>query len=297
MTTPLHGVLAALSTPFTDDGGLDEAGLREHVDRMIDAGIHGLVPCGSTGEFAALTLDERKRVTEITLDQAAGRVPVVPGTGSTSTAEAIELSRHAAEHGAAAVLAVQPFYEAPTRDEVMEYFTQIGTAAGVPVVVYNLPSVTGMNLDRGFYEELLERTDAVQYVKDTTGNLEQALDLMINMKGRVTTFVGWDTIVLPGLAAGGTGTIWGTPNFAPRECVQIYELAAAGQYDKADEIFRRLWNVMHFLDREGYSVCVKGAAAAAGIDLGRPRRPYSPLPPEKQEQLSRLVAEAGLAAA
>lgn len=294
MTKKLTGVLAALSTPFDTNDKIDEAALRDHVELMIDSGIHGLVPGGSTGEFAAMTPDERKRVNRIVIEQAAGRVPVVPGTGSCSTTEAIELSKDAADAGADAVLLVQPYYETPTRAEVIEYFTRVGEAAGVPVVVYNLPAVTGMNLDRGFYEELLERTDTVHYVKDTTGDLEQAHDLLINLNGRVDTFVGWDTIVLPGLIAGGTGTIWGTPNFAPRECVAIYELAKAGKYEEAATIFRRLWNLMHFLGQEGYAVSVKAAAAAVGIKLGLPRAPYSPLPNTKYAELTKLVTQAGL---
>ncbi len=292
----LHGVLAALSTPFDEYGDIDEPALRQHVDRMIDAGIHGLVPCGSTGEFAAMTTEERKRVNRITIGQAAGRVPVVPGTGSTSTAEALELSCDAAEAGADALLLVQPYYEAPTQAEVIEYFATVGGSAGLPVIVYNLPAVTGMNLDRTFYERLLDRTDAVTYVKDTTGNLEQALDLMLNLGDRLTTFVGWDTIVLPGLVAGGTGTIWGTPNFAPRECVQIYENVQAGKFAEAAVTFQRLWNVMHFLGAEGYAASVKAAAEAVGVDLGVPRRPYGPLPDDKVRRLRQLIDEAEIAA-
>jgi dihydrodipicolinate synthase/N-acetylneuraminate lyase len=176
------------------------------------------VPGGSTGEFAALTLEERKWVNEIVIEQAAGRVPVAPQTGSTRTAEAIELSRHAADAGASAILLVQPFYEAPTRHEVIEYFATVGEAAGVPVIVYNLPGVTGMNLDRPFYRELLERTGVVKYVKDTSGSIEQAFDLIFNLGDAIDTFVGWDTIVLPVFSAGAAGSIWGAPNFAPREC-------------------------------------------------------------------------------
>jgi 4-hydroxy-tetrahydrodipicolinate synthase len=294
MPKTLNGVLAALSTPFAPDGSVDTRALREHIDRLLDAGIHGLVPCGSTGEFAAMTIEERKLVTEVTIEQAGGRVPVVPGTASTRTADAIELSRHAAEHGADAVLVVAPYYETPTRAELIEYFAEVGEAAGVPIVVYNLPAATGVNLDRSFYTELLERTDYVRYIKDTTGDLEQALDLIINLES-IDTFVGWDTIVLPGLLAGGTGTIWGTPNFAPRECAQIYELVQAGQHAEATEIFRRIWNVMSFLGREGYAVSVKAAAAAVGFNLGQPRAPYTSLPPGKNAELVNLVAEAGLA--
>lgn len=294
MTKKLSGILAAVSTPFTKTGEVDEARLREHVDFLIGNGLHGLVPCGSTGEFAALTSDERKRVTEVVIEQAAGRVPVAPQTGSTSTAEAVALSKHAAAAGADAVLVVQPYYEAPTREEVIEYFATVGEAAGIPVIAYNLPGVTGMNLDRDFYGDLFARTDTVKYIKDTSGSLEQALDLIFNLGDSIDTFVGWDTIVLPAFASGAAGSIWGAPNFAPKECVAIYELAQKGQYHAALEIFKRLWNVLDFLGKEGYAVATKAAAEAAGVQLGAPRAPYSPLAPEKADQLRKLVAESGL---
>ena len=294
MSQKLGGILAAVSTPFAADGTVDEAVLRRHVDFLIDNGLHGLVPGGSTGEFAALTLDERKRVNEVVIEQAAGRVPVAPQTGSTRTAEAIELSKHAADAGASAVLLVQPFYEAPTRHQVMEYFATVGEAAGVPVIAYNLPGVTGMNLDRPFYRDLLERTDVVKYVKDTSGSIEQAFDLIFNLGDAIDTFVGWDTIVLPAFSAGAAGSIWGAPNFAPKECVAIYELATEGKTAEALAIFKRLWNVFDFLGKEGYAVATKAAAGPVGVNLGVARAPYGPLSADKQDELTKLIAETGL---
>ena len=174
------------------------------------------------------------------------------------------------------------------------YFATVGEAAGIPVIAYNLPGVTGMNLDRDFYGDLFARTDTVKYIKDTSGSLEQALDLIFNLGDSIDTFVGWDTIVLPAFASGAAGSIWGAPNFAPKECVAIYELAQKGQYHAALEIFKRLWNVLDFLGKEGYAVATKAAAEAAGVQLGAPRAPYSPLAPEKADQLRKLVAESGL---
>ena len=294
MTKKLGGILAAVSTPFGTDGAVDEARLRGHVDFLIDNGLHGLVPCGSTGEFAALTSDERKFVNKVVI---ATKLPAASGgtaDRSTSTAEATALSKQAAADGADAILLVQPFYEAPTRREVIEYFATVGEATGIPVIAYNLPGVTGMNLDRLFYRELLERTDAVKYIKDTSGSIEQAFDLIFNLGDAIDTFVGWDTIVLPAFSAGAAGSIWGAPNFAPKECVAIYELAVAGKTAEAFDIFKRLWNVFDFLGKEGYAVSTKAAAQAVGVDLGAPRAPYGELEPEKLDELRKLVAETGL---
>lgn len=297
MSKQLGGVLAALSTPFTESGAVDEARLREHIDFLLDNGVHGLVPGGSTGEFAALSLEERKRVNEVTLEHTAGRVPVAPQTGATRTADAIELSRHAAEHGADALLVVQPYYEPPTREEVIRYFATVGKEAGIPLIAYNLPGVTGMNLDRAFYTELLEHTDAVRYIKDTSGSLEQAYDLIFNLGDRLTTFVGWDTLVLPAFAAGSHGSIWGAVNFLPAECVRLFELAKAGKQEEAHDLFRRLWNVLDFLGKEGYAASTKAAAELLGVDLGAPREPYGRLPEDKVKELSSLLEQAGLRAA
>lgn len=294
MTDTLSGILAAISTPFAADGSVDEVRLRQHVDFLIENGLHGLTPNGSTGEFAALTVDERKRVNEIVIEQAAGRVPVVAGVGSTSTTQSVELAKHAEQHGASGLLVVAPFYEPPTRDEVIAYYATIANTVSIPVVAYNLPEITGINLDKQFYRDLLQHTGNVKYIKDTSGSMEQALDLIYNLGDELTTFVGLDTILLPAFLSGARGSIWGAPNFAPRECVQIFELAKAGKADEASEIFKRLWNVFDFLGKEGYAVATKGAAKAAGVDLGEPRAPYSPLPAEKQQQLEKLVAEAGI---
>lgn len=294
MTKKLGGVMAAISTPFTESGEIDEGALRTHIDFLLENGVHGLVPGGSTGEFAALSSAERKQLHEVVLSHTDGRVPVAPQTGSTSTADAIELSKHAADHGADAVLLVQPYYEPPTRDEVMEYFHTVGTAAGVPVIAYNLPGVTGMNLDRAFYNELLDRTDVVKYVKDTSGSLEQAYDLLFNLHHRVTTFVGWDTLILPAFAAGADGTIWGAPNFMPREAVQLWNLAREGKQAEAHELFRRVWNVLDFLGKEGYAASTKAAAELLGVALGAPRAPYGRLAGDKVKELTALLEQAGL---
>ena len=139
-----------------------------------------------------------------------------------------------------------------------------------------------------------EHTDVVKYIKDTSGSIEQAFDLIFNLGDAIDTFVGWDTIVLPAFSAGAAGSIWGAPNFAPKECVAIYELAKQGKFEAALQIFKRLWNVFDFLGKEGYAVSTKAVCEAVGVDLGAPRAPYSELEPEKRDQLRKLVAETGL---
>lgn len=294
MSTTIRGVFTALSTPFDADGSIDEGKLRAHVDFQLESGVHGLVPCGSTGEMAGLSLVERKRVTEVVLDQVDGTVPVVPGTGACATRDAVELTRHAKDAGAAGALVIAPYYEVPTREEVVEYYGAIGDV-GLPLAAYNLPEVTGINLDGTFYRELRQRTESVIYAKDTSGSMEQAVDLLQNHSDVVTVLIGLDTIILPGFLMGIQGTIWGASNFAPRECVQIWDAVEAGRYDEARDVFARIWPVLEFVCKKGgYAVSVKAAAAAAGIDAGLARAPYGQLRSELRDELTRLVQGAGI---
>ena len=287
--TQIGGVLVALATPFANDGEIDEKRLREHVDFVLEGGVHGIVPCGSTGEFVNMSVDERKHVVEIVVDQVAGRVPVVPGTGALTTKDAIELTQHAEKTGAASALVVSPFYETPTRDEVLDYYVEIAEAVSMPLTAYNLPAVTGINLDLAFYQDLMERTDRYAYVKDTSGNMEQAMSLLYNLKGKLGVMVGLDTIILPAFILGAVGTIWGAPNWAPRECVQLWEDVQAGNIEKAVADFGRIYNALDFIDVEGYAVGVKTACRLLGHDLGDTRRPYKRLPAEKEHELDRLL--------
>lgn len=282
-------MLVALSTPFDADGAIDEKRLREHVDFVLEGGVHGIVPCGSTGEFVNMSVAERKRVVEIVVDQVGGRVPVAPGTGALTTPEAIDLTRHAQEAGADSALVVAPFYETPTRDDVIEYYGQIGDAVDMPLIAYNLPAVTGIDLDLSFYQDLAERSDKYRFVKDTSGNMEQAMSLIYNLKGKLGVMVGLDTIILPAFAMGAIGTIWGAPNWAPRECVRIWENVQAGNLEQAIEEYGLMWNALDFIDREGYAVGTKTACRLMGQDVGVTRAPYRPFPAEKEQELDRLL--------
>jgi len=294
MARPLRGILSALATPFTPDGSrIDEAALRELVDGTIEAGVHGLIPCGSTGEFPVLTREERMRIAEVVMDQAAGRVPVVPHTGSCSTAEAILLSQHAESIGADAVMVVQPYYEPTSLDELFGYFKDISDAIHIPMMVYNNPVGTGMNPPTDFMIRLAREIENVRYIKDSSGNLSQVSELLYRYGDEVTIFNGWDTIAFPVLALGSKGAVWGAANVMPRQCAQLFDLIDAGKLQEARDLWARMWPVNHFLVTEGYTASVKAGANLIGFHVGNPRPPYRPLPREKVEVLRGLLAEAG----
>ncbi|MGO4428502.1 dihydrodipicolinate synthase family protein, partial [Streptomyces sp. MCAF7] len=174
MSAQLSGVLTALASPFAADGKLDEKTLRRLVDRGIDGGVDGVVACGSTGEFAAMSAAERRQVVETVVDQAAGRVPVVAQTGALSTREAVELSRHAQAAGASVLMVVAPYYEPLTLDETLHYLRTVADAVDVPIMLYNLPGATGVNLSPETVGQLAREVENIQYIKDTSADMAQA---------------------------------------------------------------------------------------------------------------------------
>lgn len=294
MARELRGILSAMCTPFTADGSrVDEDGLRDLVEGTIKAGVHGLIPCGSTGEFVALTTEERKRVTEIVAEQARGRVSVAPHVGSTSTAVAVDLARHAERAGADGVMAVNPYYEPMSLDEVYGYFKSLSDAVTIPIMVYNLPVATGMNLRPEFLARMAREIKNVKYVKDSSGDLSQVSELLYRYRQDVTVFNGWDTITFSGLALGSKGSVWGAANVMPGQCAELFNLIEAGRLADARALWERMWPVMQFLVTEGYVASVKAGATLIGFRVGGPRPPIRALSPQKTGELKSLLIKAG----
>jgi 4-hydroxy-tetrahydrodipicolinate synthase len=239
MTSTLRGVLVALATPFAADGSLDEGRLRELVDRTIDGGIHGVVACGSTGEFSALTVDERRLVVETVVDQAAHRVPVVAQTGSTSTAEAVALAQHAQSAGADVIMPVAPYYEPLSLAETTYYLRRVASSVEIPVMLYNLPAVTGFDLSPDVVAALARDVENIRYVKNTSPDMAQAAQLIHHYGDLVGTFLGWDSLILSALASGAAGVMAGTANVIPGEIVAVlgHDLPAARH--RAHHVLRR----------------------------------------------------------
>jgi 4-hydroxy-tetrahydrodipicolinate synthase len=273
MTDGLKGVYSAVATPFTVDQDLDESGLRRLVDRTIDAGVHGLVPCGSTGEFTALTRSERERVVEVVIEQTAGRIPVVPQTGATSTREAIELSRHAERLGADAIMVVAPYYEPFTIAETKRYYADVAGCVSIPVMAYNLPAATGINLTPQILGELISEVPNVKYVKDTSGDFTAAAQLIHEYGDAVSVFVGWDTLFLAALLEGAAGSVIGAANVVPHELVSIYDSVQSSDLASAREQWEALFPLMAAFISGGYTAAIKGALEIIGASAGPQRAP------------------------
>ena len=287
-----HGVLPALITPFSEDGGaVDAVALADNVDRLVAAGVGGLVPGGSTGEFTTLSNAERRQVTEVTIEAAGGRVPVVPGTGALSTRETVELSVHAERAGAAAVMVVPPFYDAPKWPELLAHYNAVADAISIPILYYNLPGATGVELTAEQLREL-----PISALKDTGGDAIAATEL-IQTDGP-TLLNGYDTLTFAALAAGVEAVIWGTASILPEQCVELHRLLIDDiDLPAARELWARLWPLCRFLEGQSYSAAVKTACRLLGGTTGPVRAPLLELDDAATDELRALLDHARLAEA
>ncbi len=289
MPEPFHGVLPALITPFSQDGSaIDTDALAAIVDRLVGAGVAGLVPGGSTGEFTTLSQAERRELVEATVQAAGGRVPVVAGTGALSTRETVELSVHAEQAGAAAVMIVPPFYDALSWRELLAHYTAVADAIELPIMYYNLPSASGVRLTAAQLGEL-----PVACLKDTGGDAAAATEL-IHSDGP-TLLNGWDTLTFAALAAGVRAVVWGTASIVPEQCVELHRLLIDDiDLPAARELWNRLWPLCQFLESQSYSAAVKTACRLVGDSTGPVRAPLLPLDDAATRELTRLLELAAL---
>lgn len=290
----LTGIMVALITPFTDDKTkIDSSRLQAHIEHLIESGVHGLVPGGSTGEFTTMSLPERKQLTELCVKFAAGRVPVIAGTGSTSTAEAVELGVHAAQAGAAALMVVPPFYDPVNLEQLRELMAEIHGASKLPIVYYNIPSATGLALSPA---EIAGLSDVgVKYLKDTSGNAPALTELIFGLSDKITAFNGWDTLTFYGLAAGARGGVWGAANIIPELAVELWDaVSVKGDLKRGRELWAKAWPICKFLESHNYAAAVKTGVELRGQSTGGLRKPFALLSGDLQDELKRLLQDAGV---
>jgi 4-hydroxy-tetrahydrodipicolinate synthase len=291
MSTRLSGVLTALATPFTPDGQIDESTLRRLVDRSIDGGVDGVVACGSTGEFAAMSGAERRFVVETVIDQAANRVPVVAQTGAVSTAEAVELSCHAEAAGASVLMVVGPYYEPLSLDETVEYLRTVAAAVDIPIMLYNLPVATGVNLDPDTVGRLAREVDNIRYIKDTSADMAQAGQLIHRHGDVISTFIGWDSLLLAAITEGAAGVMAGTANVMPAQLVSIHRAVTAGDLNRARREWAQLYPLMDAIMSAPFIPAIKTALNALGFPAGAPRKPLAELDAATAATIAKLAAE------
>lgn len=289
MSNQLSGVLTALTTPFDAEESIDVDKLEIVVNRSIKAGVDGVVAAGSTGEVGALSSDERLRLVDTVIELTAGRVPVIAQTGATTTSEAIRLSRAAEKSGADVLMLLTPFYEPLSTEETVAYIKDVASAVELPIMLYNIPAVTGVNLDPGTVRSLAEDVDNIRYIKDSSANWEQALQLIHHHNDVIGTFIGWDSYIYSALVEGAAGVMAGAANVVPDEIVAVNRLIAAGDLRGALAQWRELYPVIDAMISVPFISAVKAGLALQGEPVGAPRRPTAELPAEQIARIERAL--------
>ncbi|MFY9268520.1 MAG: 4-hydroxy-tetrahydrodipicolinate synthase [Candidatus Manganitrophaceae bacterium] len=287
-----HGSIVAIVTPLKE-GRLDEKAFAELIDFHLRSGTHGIVPCGTTGESATLSHEEHKRVIELAVKMAGGRIPVIAGTGSNSTEEAITLTRHAKGAGASGALLITPYYNKPTQEGLYQHYKAIAKAVDLPLVLYNIPSRTGVNMLPSTVARLME-FDNIVGMKEGTGSLQQISDLVQLCGERLIILSGDDFTALPTMAVGGKGVISVTANIAPAEMAKMTEAALRGDYTEARSLHQKLYPLHQVLFIETNPIPVKAALALMGKCTDEVRLPLCRMSEENLKKLKLALKEYGL---
>jgi 4-hydroxy-tetrahydrodipicolinate synthase len=288
------GCGTALVTPFHTDGTLDEACMRRLVRRQIDAGIDFLVPCGTTGESPTLTPAEHLRVVELTVDESAGRKPVVAGCGGYNTHEVIELARRLERMGVDGLLSVTPYYNKPTQEGLFRHYEAIASATSLPIIVYSVQGRTGVNVEPATLARLAEIPN-IAGVKEASGNIAQIARVVHETPARFSILSGDDAITIPLMALGGHGIISVASNEIPAEMTALAAACAAGEFDKARNLQRRWLPLMEMNFFESNPIPVKAAMAEMGLLEPVWRLPMVPPQPSTLNRIQTILKETGLA--
>jgi len=286
------GAFTALVTPFSD-GQIDAQALRNHVDFQIEKGIDGLVPCGTTGEASTLSHDEHVEVVRITVEHAAGRVPVIAGSGSNSTAEALELTKRVKETGANACLMITPYYNKPTQEGLFQHFSTIAEKVDIPIILYNVPGRTGINM----LPDTVGRLAAVPNIvglKDAAADLKQTSYTRQLVPDDFVILSGEDTLVYPLMAVGASGVISVTSNILPGEMAELCRRFLDGNITGAAELHHKLLPMCDDLFVETNPIPVKAALAMMGHIKNELRLPMVPITDKGAEVVRRAITKFGL---
>ncbi|MGP8133138.1 MAG: 4-hydroxy-tetrahydrodipicolinate synthase [Halobacteriota archaeon] len=269
-----EGAYPAMVTPFTDEEEIDVEGMRSNIAYLEKGGVAGLVPCGSTGESATLTFDEHKKLVELTVDAAS--VPVIAGTGSNNTAEAVELTRYAQDAGADAALLIVPYYNKPMKSGLIKHFSAIAQACEIPLILYNIPGRTGINMDPETISTLAHEYSNVAGVKEASANFTQISNIIEITRGLdFSVLSGDDGLTLPMMALGATGVISVTADILPKQMGQLAQLCLEGHFAKARDVHYQLAPLFKALFIETNPIPVKKACDLLGLAGGPLRLPLT----------------------
>lgn len=292
MKTNLHGIMAALVTPMKRNEEIDFNTLAQQVETMITAGVHGLIPLGSTGEFYALGARERHDVLQATLEASARRVPVVAGANAGATRDVIAFSREAEELGCDGVMLAPPYYSLPQPDELQAHLKAVNDAIGIPIMLYNYPGRTGVDMTPEFIERLTD-LPRVRYVKESTGEIGRISTLLRRCGDRLGIFCGGDTVAFESLALGAIGWVGGVVNVVPRSHVELYRLMTERRdFVAARKLYFQMLPLLNLMEGGGkYTQWVKAACGLMGRPVGAPRAPLRAATATELRQLKAALVE------
>jgi 4-hydroxy-tetrahydrodipicolinate synthase len=296
MGKEILGIIPAVVTPFTADERVDEGAFRKVLHVMIEQGVHGLFPVGTGGEFFALTREEKERLMKVAVEEAAGRVFVMPNVGAITTAESVALARHAEAVGSDAVSVVTPFFLKPSQEELFEHYRAICAAVRIPVLAYNIPDRTaGVALSVGTVARLAKEVPNFAGIKDSTGDLANAAEIVQACPPGFRVFMGRDTLIYAALLYGCVGAVAATANVAPAVAVGIYKAVHAGDLAKARKLQAQLSPVRKLFAVGSHPAGIKEAMVQLGmLGCGTCRRPTRDLTPAQKDEVGKVLRESGL---
>ncbi len=292
MTKEFRGVYVANCTAFTDDGRIDETALRKHVRFLLDDGqVHGLIPAGGCGEFAAMSMEERNLVVDITVDETRRKVPVVAGAAAVSTRDTVRLAQHAQEAGADGVMVVAPYYCHPGDDEIYLHYKALSESIDIPIMLYNNPGTSGVDMR----PELVERLAGlkhVAYIKESTGDMRRTAEIIQRCGEKIKVFSGADNLALEFFGLGAVGWVCATGNLVPRLCSRMFELAAGDQnWAEARQLYFKALPLLNMLEYGPLVQCLKAGLEILGRPIGHPRPPLQDLPQHQRAVLRDMLTK------
>jgi 4-hydroxy-tetrahydrodipicolinate synthase len=293
MKRTFQGSLVALVTPFRNDA-IDEAKLRELVEFHVKNGTDGIIPCGTTGESPTLSHDEHRRVVDVVIEAAAGRVSVVAGTGSNSTREAIGLTKHAAAAGAAGALVVNPYYNKPTQEGLYRHFRAVAESSDLPIIVYNIQGRTAVNVETDTMARLVRDCPNIVGVKEASGSLDQMTQVILACGPDFSVLSGDDNVTLPLMSVGGRGVVSVIANIVPRDVADMTHAALDGDWKRARDLHLKLFPLSRAAFLETNPIPIKEAMAMAGMIEPELRLPMCRMSDANREKLRGVLRQFGL---
>ncbi|MFP4050655.1 MAG: 4-hydroxy-tetrahydrodipicolinate synthase [Thermoplasmata archaeon] len=283
-----EGIIPPMLTPFKKNSAIDLQRLREFVDYLIEGGVHGLFPSASSGEFSTMTIEERKKVIETVIDQNEGRLKVVPGTGSSSIKEAIELSGFVKDEGGDGVIIVTPYYLKPDQKGLIDFYGEIAGSIDLPIILYELPSATGVKFEAETVSELADEHDNIVGLKDSSGDFELVMSILDKTDESFNLLQGIDSLLLPSLMMGCTGGVPGSSNIRPEFAVKVYELYNENKLKEARQVQKELLSPLSRFSKSAgvFPAGYKASSKEIGMNLGKPRKPIRDLTIPEYDELS-----------